>query len=107
MLFDQIKNIHFVGIGGIGMSGIAEVLAKAGLSVSGCDLKPSASTELLRSRGIRVSIGHDPAHLEGIDTVVFTSAVRGQHAEVDEARRRGLKVVRRAELLGHLVNEKR
>jgi len=107
MLFDQIKNIHFVGIGGIGMSGIAEVLAKAGLAVSGCDLKPSASTELLRSRGVPVTIGHDPAHLQGIDTVVFTSAVRGEHAEVDEARRRGLRVIRRAELLGHLVNEKR
>ena len=107
MLFDQIKNIHFVGIGGIGMSGIAEVLAKAGLAVSGCDLKPSASTELLRSRGIPVTMGHDPGHLQGVDTVVFTSAVRGEHAEIDEARRRGLRVIRRAELLGHLVNEKR
>lgn len=107
MLFDQIKHIHFVGIGGIGMSGIAEVLAKAGLNVSGCDLKPSAATELLRSRGINVSMGHDPAHLAGVDMVVFTSAVRGEHAEVDEARRRGVKVIRRAELLGQLVNEKR
>ena len=107
MLFDQIKNIHFVGIGGIGMSGIAEILSQSGFSVSGCDLRPSAATELLRSRGIPVSIGHDPAHLEGADMVVFTSAVRGQHAEVDEARRRKIPVVRRAELLGQIVNEKR
>jgi UDP-N-acetylmuramate--alanine ligase len=107
MLFDQIKHIHFVGIGGIGMSGIAEVLAKAGLKVSGCDLKPSAATELLRSRGISVVMGHDPAHLAGVDMVVFTSAVRGEHAEVDEARRRGVTVIRRAELLGHIVNDKR
>jgi UDP-N-acetylmuramate--alanine ligase len=107
MLFDHIKNIHFVGIGGIGMSGIAEILAEAGLSVSGCDLRPSAATELLLSRGIPVVIGHDPAHLQGVDMVVFTSAVKGEHAEIDEARRRGVPVIRRAELLGQIASEKR
>ena len=61
MNFDDIKNIHFVGIGGIGMSGIAEILADAGVTVSGCDLKRSAATDLLQRRGIRVTIGHDPA----------------------------------------------
>ena len=107
MIFDRIKNIHFVGIGGIGMSGIAEILAESGVSVSGCDLRPSAATELLHSRGIPVAIGHDPAHLDGVDMVVVTAAVRGANAEVEEARRRGVPVVRRAELLGQIVNEKR
>ena len=107
MLFDRIKNIHFVGIGGIGMSGIAEILAKGGVSVSGCDLRPSTATELLRSRGVSVSIGHDPSHLQGVDMVVVTAAVRGANAEVEEARRKGIPVVRRAELLGQIANDKR
>ena len=77
MNFEHIKNIHFVGIGGIGMSGIAEILADRGFAVSGCDLRPSAATDLLIRRGIRVTLGHDPSHLAGVDLVVVTSAVRG------------------------------
>ncbi|MGZ7078298.1 MAG: UDP-N-acetylmuramate--L-alanine ligase [Thermoanaerobaculia bacterium] len=107
MLFDHIKNIHFVGIGGIGMSGIAEVLKESGFSVSGCDLKPSAATDLLESRGIRVSIGHDAAHVHGADLVVFTSAVKSEHPEIVEANRRGVPLIRRAELVGKLAEEKR
>ena len=107
MNFDQIRTIHFVGIGGIGMSGIAGILSESGLSVSGCDLKPSAATELLQSRGIPVSIGHDPAHLSGADLVVVTAAVKGENAELDAARRRGIPVMRRAEMLGEIVARKR
>ncbi|HEX2061734.1 MAG TPA: UDP-N-acetylmuramate--L-alanine ligase [Thermoanaerobaculia bacterium] len=107
MIFDQISAIHFVGIGGIGMSGIAEILAGAGLSVSGCDLKRSAATDLLVSRGVSVTIGHDPAHVEGQDLIVVTSAVRGEHAEVDAARIRGVRIMKRSEVLGAIVNEKR
>ncbi|HUP60169.1 MAG TPA: UDP-N-acetylmuramate--L-alanine ligase [Thermoanaerobaculia bacterium] len=107
MNFDQIRTIHFVGIGGIGMSGIAEILKEAGLSVSGCDLKRSAATDLLAGRGIPVSIGHDPAHLEGIDLVVVTSAVKDEHAEVDAARRKGIRIMKRSEMLGAIVDEKR
>jgi UDP-N-acetylmuramate--alanine ligase len=107
MNFDQIRAIHFVGIGGIGMSGIAEILAEAGVSVSGCDLKPSAATDLLRSRGISVVIGHDREHLEGIDLVVVTAAVKGTNDEVDQARRRGIRILRRAEMLGEIVRGKR
>ena len=91
MIFDQIRTIHFVGIGGIGMSGIAEILNGAGLSVTGCDLKRSASTDLLASRGIAVTIGHDPSHIDGNDLVVITSAVKGEHAEVDAARAHGIR----------------
>jgi UDP-N-acetylmuramate--alanine ligase len=107
MNFDQIRAIHFVGIGGIGMSGIAEILAEAGISVSGCDLKRSAVTELLAGRGIDVAIGHDPAHLAGVDLVVVTAAVKGVNEEIEEARRCGIRVLRRAEMLGEIVNAKR
>ena len=107
MNFDQIRAIHFVGIGGIGMSGIAEILAESGVSVSGCDLKPSAASDLLKSRGIPVAIGHDREHLEGVDLVVVTAAVKGANDEVDQARRRGIPILRRAEMLGEIVRGKR
>lgn len=107
MNFDAIKNIHFVGIGGIGMSGIAEILAERGLTVSGCDLKPSSATDLLATRAIPVSIGHSPAHLEGMDAIVVTSAVKGKNAEVDAARKSGIRVIKRKEMLAAMVNEKR
>jgi UDP-N-acetylmuramate--alanine ligase len=107
MNFEHIKNIHFVGIGGIGMSGIAEILAERGIKVSGCDLKRSVSTDLLAGRGVHVLMGHDPAHLEGVDLVVVTSAVRGANAEVDAARSRRIPVMKRKEILGALVNQKR
>lgn len=107
MNFRHIKNIHFVGIGGIGMSGIAEILQDAGLTVSGCDLRPSASTDLLARRGIPVTIGHDPAHVHGMDAIVVTAAVKGSNAEVDAARAKGIEVIRRSEMLGEIVNRKR
>lgn len=107
MNFGDIKKVHFVGIGGIGMSGIAEILSEAGVSVSGCDLKPSAAGDLLRSRGISVSAGHDPSHLDGVDLVVMTAAVKGVNREIDEAHKRGIRVMRRSEMLGELVNARR
>lgn len=107
MIFDQISTIHFVGIGGIGMSGLAEILAGAGLTVTGCDLKRSAATDLLAGRGIQVTLGHDPSHVHGNDLVVITSAVRGEHPEVDAARIAGVRIMKRAEVLGAIVNEKR
>lgn len=107
MNFGDIKKVHFVGIGGIGMSGIAEILSEAGVSVSGCDLKPSTAGDLLRSRGISVSAGHDPSHLDGVDLVVMTAAVKGVNREIEEAHKRGIRVMRRSEMLGELVNAKR
>lgn len=103
MNFGHIKKIHFVGIGGIGMSGIAGILASDGFAVSGCDLRASGTTELLERRGVRVVIGHDRSHVEGVDLVVNSSAVKGGHPEVLEARRRGIPVVRRAEMLGEIM----
>jgi len=107
MNFENIKNIHFVGIGGIGMSGIAEILSSRGIPVSGCDLKRSAATDLLAGRGIRTDLGHDPAHLDGVDLVVVTSAVRGDNDEIDAARARGIRIMKRKEMLGLIVAEKR
>lgn len=107
MNFENIKSIHFVGIGGIGMSGIAEILADRGFAVSGCDLRPSAATDLLARRGIHVNFGHSAAHLASVDLVVVTSAVRGANPEVDAARVKGMPVMKRSEVLGALVNEKR
>ena len=107
MNFENIKNIHFVGIGGIGMSGVAEILSQQGLNVSGCDLRRSPATELLAKRGISVSLGHDPSHLAGIDALVVTAAVRGANPEVDAALARGVRVIPRKEVLGALVDSKK
>ena len=103
MNFGHIKKIHFVGIGGIGMSGIAGILASDDFAVSGCDLRASATTELLERRGVRVFIGHDRGHVEEMDLVVHSSAVKSEHPEVLEARRVGIPVVRRAEMLGEIM----
>lgn len=107
MNLDNIKNIHFVGIGGIGMSGIAEILTGRGMAVSGCDLKRSPATSLLAGRGVDVRIGHDPIHLAGVDAVVVTAAVKGANVEVDAARDRGIEIIRRKDLLAAIVNQKR
>jgi len=107
MNFGDIKTIHFVGIGGIGMSGIAEILSDSGYQVSGCDARPSPSTDLLTRRGVPVSIGHDPAHLHGVELVIVTAAVKGEHPEIDAARAQNIRIMKRAEALGAIVNPKR
>ncbi len=97
--------VHFVGIGGIGMSALAELLLSRGKTVTGSDARHSPLIEGLRSRGARVNIGHDPASVEGADLVVVTSAARVDNPEVARARALGLPIVKRAELLGWLVGE--
>src|SRR5204863_73975 len=83
------------------------ILSERGFRVSGCDLKRSVATDLLKARGVTVLSGHDPSHLEGVDAVVVTAAVRGGNAEIDEATRRGIPVIRRKEMLGAIADEKR
>ena len=95
--------IHFVGLGGIGMSGIAEVLLEHGYAVQGSDLRATPITERLERLGARVLIGQRPENLEGAEVVVISSAIRPGNAELDEARARGLPVVRRAEMLAELM----
>jgi UDP-N-acetylmuramate--alanine ligase len=101
-----IGPIHFVGIGGIGMSGIAEILHHLGYKVQGTDLAENANVKRLRGKGIDVSIGHDAAHLKDAEVVVISSAVKKDNPELLAARRRLLPVVRRAEMLGELMRLK-
>jgi UDP-N-acetylmuramate--alanine ligase len=98
--------IHFVGIGGIGMSGIAEVLLNLGYHVSGSDVRESDVTRRLRTLGGRVAIGHDAAHVKEADVVVVSSAVRPDNPEVATARARAIPVIPRAEMLGELMRVK-
>jgi len=99
----SIGTIHFVGIGGIGMSGIAEVLHTLGYSVQGSDIADSANVRRLREAGIPVAIGHDPANLGSARVVVVSSAVKRDNPEVVAARARFVPVVRRAEMLAELM----
>jgi UDP-N-acetylmuramate--alanine ligase len=99
----KTRRIHFIGIGGIGMSGIAELLANLGYVVSGSDEKTSAVTDRLVTLGIRVALGHDASHVGDADVVVVSSAVRATNAEVVEAGRRQIPVIPRAEMLAELM----
>lgn len=102
----KVKRIHFIGIGGAGMSGIAEVLLNLGYSISGSDLGESTVTRRLQSLGATVSIGHLAANVEGADCVVVSSAVRGDNPELVAARARRVPVVPRALMLAELMKLK-
>jgi UDP-N-acetylmuramate--alanine ligase len=102
----KVRRIHFVGIGGSGMSGIAEVLINLGYRVSGSDLAENAATRHLRELGAQVSLGHAAAHIDGADAVVVSSAVHGDNAEVRAARGRRVPVVPRALMLAELMRLK-
>ena len=102
----SIGPLHFVGIGGIGMSGIAEVLHNLGYRVQGSDLSDSANTKRLAELGIRVMIGHRGENLDAAEVVVVSSAVKADNPEVVAARTRRLPVVRRAEMLAELMRLK-
>jgi len=99
----RTRRVHFVGIGGIGMSGIAELLANLGYAVSGSDEKRSPVTARLETLGIRVAQGHDAANVGDADVVVVSAAVRTGNAEVREAARRQIPVIPRAEMLAELM----
>jgi UDP-N-acetylmuramate--alanine ligase len=98
--------VHFVGIGGAGMGGIAELLHNLGYSISGSDIKDSAMTQRLRSLGIKVQIGHDAAHVEGAELVVVSTAIVGDNVELLEARKRLIPTVPRAQMLAELMRLK-
>ncbi|MFN4091261.1 MAG: UDP-N-acetylmuramate--L-alanine ligase [Brevundimonas sp.] len=96
--------VHFVGIGGIGMSGIAEIMLKIGYSVQGSDAKSSANTERLEKLGARIFLGHDAEHIgEGVSAVVYSTAVKADNPELKTARERRIPLVRRAEMLAELM----
>jgi len=103
----KVKNIHFVGIGGSGMSGIAEVLLNLGYNVSGSDLGASATTARLAGLGAKIALGHDAVNIDGADAIVTSTAVREDNPEVLAGRARHIPIVPRAVMLGELMRLKR
>ncbi|MYD70125.1 MAG: UDP-N-acetylmuramate--L-alanine ligase [Acidobacteria bacterium] len=109
-MLEGVKRVHMVGIGGVGMSGIAALLDGQGYEVSGSDLVASAAVERLRAAGLPIAVGHDASHLDlpaAPDLVVLSSAVPGDNPELIEARRRGIPVVSRGAMLAELARTKR
>src|ERR1700741_737426 len=104
--FHNFKRIHLVGIGGIGMSGIAEVLLTLGYSVSGSDIKTSSITERLQNTGAEIFEGHKADHVQGAHVVVVSSAIRPDNPEIAEAHRLKIPVIPRAEMLAELMRMK-
>jgi len=105
-IFGKVRHIHLVGIGGIGMSGIAELLLNLGYSVSGSDIRRSEVTDHLSNLGGKIFPGHKPQNIEGADVVVFSSAVKDDNPEIAEARERSIPVIPRAEMLAELMRLK-
>ena len=102
----EIGPIHFVGIGGIGMSGIAEVLCNLGYTVQGSDASESGNVKRLRDKGITVSVGHKAENVDGADVVVVSTAIKRDNPELMAARAQRIPVVRRAEMLAELMRLK-
>jgi UDP-N-acetylmuramate--alanine ligase len=102
-----IRSVHLVGIGGAGMSGLARLLVARGVAVSGCDLKESVPLVRLRAIGAEVTVGHDPSHLGPPDAVVVSTAIPPSNPETAEARRRGIPVLARAQVLGAFMRQGR
>src|SRR5213080_4421895 len=102
----EIGPIHFVGIGGIGMSGIAEVLSNLGYTVQGSDASESGNVARLREKGITVSVGHQAENVDGADVVVVSTAIKRDNPELMAARAQRIPVVRRAEMLAELMRLK-
>src|SRR4030066_684126 len=105
-MFERYKVIHFVGIGGIGMSGIAEVLHNLGYDVTGSDIKDSETTRRLRDLGINVFIGHEGENIDDSHVFVVSSAVSDKNPEIVEAKRRVIPVIPRAEMPAELARLK-
>src|SRR5688572_8005107 len=105
-MFNKLMKLHFVGIGGSGMSGIAEVLLTLGYPVSGSDKADSEAVQRLRSLGARVEVGHNAANVADAEAVVVSNAVPETNPEVAEARRRKLPVIPRAQMLNELMRLK-
>jgi UDP-N-acetylmuramate--alanine ligase len=105
-MFKRYQQVHFVGIGGVGMSGIAEVLLNLGYRITGSDARRGESVERLERLGAKVFIGHEASHTDGAHVVVYSSAVARDNVEVQAARLRGVPVIPRAEMLAELMRLK-
>jgi len=102
----MIKHTHFIGIGGIGMSCIAQLLLRRGEQVSGSDLKEGGIIRQLKQLGATVYLGHDPAHIQGAELVVYSSAIKEDNPEIRQARAQGIPVIKRAQALAQLMEDK-
>ena len=99
----RIKKVHFIGIGGAGMSGIAEVLLNQNYEISGSDLNASVATDRLIKLGVNIELGHSPKHVQGKDVVVVSTAIDQGNPEFIQAQALQIPVVKRAEMLGELM----
>ena len=102
-MYGRTSRIHFIGVGGSGMSGLAEVLLNMGYQVSGSDLKATDVTDRLQALGGRVFLGHAASNVEGAQVVVYSSAVRPDNPELVRARANGIPVIPRADMLAELM----
>lgn len=104
---DEKKNIHFIGIGGIGMSAIAEILRSQGHNITGSDMNRNEIVERLKDRGINVHIGHDRNNVNDVDLVIYTAAISDENPELIRAKELGIPLISRAEALGLLMRQKK
>ncbi|MEZ4461287.1 MAG: UDP-N-acetylmuramate--L-alanine ligase [bacterium] len=102
-MLNEVRRIHLLGIGGIGVSGVARILHGRGFEVSGSDVRESAITDALRNEGVRVFIGHAPSNLDGADVVVVSTAIPDTNVELVAAKERGIPVIHRSEVLSELI----
>src|SRR5579859_6677418 len=106
MFRGRVRHVHFVGIGGIGMSGLAEILRTLDFDVSGSDLRTNEHTRRLEGLGVRVFVGHHPDHVTGADVVVYSSAIAPDNPEITRARELEIPIIPRAEMLAELMRVK-
>ncbi|WP_437837545.1 UDP-N-acetylmuramate--L-alanine ligase [Sorangium sp. So ce1153] len=106
MFRGRVRHVHFVGVGGVGMSGLAEILRSLEFEVSGSDLKESSTTRRLTSLGVRIDVGHRAENVRGVDVVVYSSAIRPDNPELTESRALGIPAIGRAEMLAELMRVK-
>tara|TARA_X000001036_G_scaffold433051_1_gene470004 strand:+ start:25656 stop:27041 length:1386 start_codon:yes stop_codon:yes gene_type:complete len=106
-MFKKVKNIHFIGIGGIGMSGIAELLMNLGFNITGSDIKHSQNVKRLEKIGIKTFIGHNKKNINNAHAIVYSSAVPPNNHEIIAAEKKSIPIIRRAEMLGELISLKK
>src|SRR5690348_10827087 len=106
MFRGRVRQVHFIGVGGIGMSGLAEILRTLKFDVSGSDLREGETTRRLRRLGVRIDLGHRADNVHGAVVVVYSSAIRDDNPEIIEARVQNIPVISRAEMLDELMRVK-
>jgi UDP-N-acetylmuramate--alanine ligase len=106
LMLNHVRSIHFIGIGGIGMSGLAQVLLQMGYLISGSDKRKNSLTQKLQAKGATIYQGHDSSYLKGVDLVVFSSIIPADNPELLEAKRKEIPAISRGKLLGYLIRDK-